>query len=119
MSIIKPNISSTQEYAASLPKVEGREVDEIMDNGAFRLSFIYADEYRKNPKNFIVCFIKFQSIKSTCAFIVHTYKRKGVFAELQENGKDFHDYAAKVQVDEKWKKVLEEILLILYSIINV
>lgn len=90
-------------------------VGEIYNNGIVNLSLMYASEYEKNPKNFIRCFLKFKGIRSVCEQIVNVYKKIGAF---DSNGKDFSEWVNKQPLEEKCKKVLTEMLLIIYSIIN-
>jgi len=80
-----------------------------------KLSFVYADEYRLRPKNFIVSFLKYGSIRSACSDIVMVYKRIGAYDECTG---DFTEWANKQNLDEKWKIVLADILKIIHSIIK-
>jgi len=94
------------------------ELSQIVDNSMIKLSLIYANQYQSNPKNFIVCFIKYQSIRTVCAWIIGTYKHQGIYNECKQSGKDFSDYANKQPIPDKFKRVLAEILLIIYSIVK-
>lgn len=93
-------------------------LSEIVDNSMIKLSMTYANQYQTNPKNFISCFLKYQSIRTVCAWIIGTYKHQGIFDECKATGKDFTEYANRQNVPDKWKRVLAEILLIIYSILN-
>lgn len=91
---------------------------EIYNKGCLELSIMYAKEYEVRPKNFLVCFLKYDSIKMACYEIVQIYKKIGAFADCEKLGKDFSEYANKQNIDEKWKRVLAELLLIIWSILN-
>lgn len=97
---------------------EAGEFNKVWNAGFIELSQLYAKEYVKNPKNFIVCFLKYKTVRSCCEAIVITYKQIGAFKECQATGKDFSDYANKLNLSDKWKRVLAEILLIIYVVIN-
>lgn len=92
------------------------ELSEVINQHMIELSVTWARQYEKNAKNFITCFLKYPSIRFCAAFIVQAYKREGAFKECQATGKDFSDYANKQNLDQKWKRVLAETLLIIYSI---
>lgn len=105
-------------YITKLANLDSKTLAEVIDDSMIKISLTYAKEYSANPKNFITCFIKFDSIKTVCAFVVQSYKHIGAFAECLTLGKDFTDYANRQMIEDKWKRVLAEILLILYSIIK-
>lgn len=96
----------------------GKNISEIINKGFIELSIKYAQTYSKNPKTFINTFISCNSIKMACAFIVKAYKQEKIFEECQKSGKNFCEYANRKPIEDKWKIVLAEILLILYSIIH-
>lgn len=96
-------------------KISVAELSAILDDAMIELSLKYAGFYQSNARNFITCFIKFASIKTACAFIVQSYKHLGVFAECVG---DFSDYANRQPIAEKWKPVLADVLLIIYSIMR-
>src|SRR5688572_30438959 len=81
----------------------------------FGFAVMYAKFYSNNPRNFINCFLKFNSVRMVCDEVVRTLKRDGTFKELKG---DFSQYANKQKIEEKWKPVLAEILLIIYSIVR-
>jgi len=80
------------------------------------LALKYAAIYKANGFNFINCFLKYKSIRSACAEIVKVMKDEGIFQEAEKTGKDFTDYSEKFNLNEKDKKTLAEILLIIYTI---
>ncbi len=82
------------------------------------LALKYAAIYKANGFNFINCFLKYKSIRSACAEIVKVMKDEGIFQEAEKTGKDFTDYSEKFNLNEKDKKTLAEILLIIYAIIT-
>ena len=61
-------------------------------------------------------FLKYKSIRSACAEIVKVMKDEGIFQEAENTGKDFTEYSEKFNLNEKDKKNLAEILLIIYAI---
>lgn len=80
------------------------------------LALKYAAVYKANGFNFINCFLKYKSIRSACAEIVKVMKDEGVYQDAEKTGKDFTDYSEKFNLNEKDKKTLAEILLIIYAI---
>jgi hypothetical protein len=100
------------------PGVLRVSISEEYDAGMLGLSLLYAKQYAKNGINFINCFLKFPSIRSACAAIVWSAKHDGSFKEAEATGKDFSNYTEKLKLDPKWKPVLADTLLILYSIIQ-
>lgn len=94
------------------------EISEVINKGFVELSLVYAAMYEKDGKNFVRCFLKYKSIRMVCEAIVTEYKKLCAFDECKKTGKDFSEYANRQMLDDKWKKVLAEILLIIYSIIN-
>lgn len=107
-----------EEYLASIPKIKAKDLTGIVDDSMVQVSMQYAKQYQDNPKGFISCFIKYPSVRTNCAFIIQAYKHNGAFKECLQTGKDFTEYANRQPVEEKWKRVLAEVLLIIYSIIN-
>lgn len=88
------------------------------DFGFFGISLIYAKTYERSPKTFLKLFIESLGVKMNCAGVVQAYKHSGAFDECKQSGKDFSDYANKQLIEDKWKRVLAEVLLVLYSIIH-
>ena len=107
-----------EDYYNTIPKVDAAELSAIIDDSMIRLSLIYTEKYQNDAKLFITCFIKFASIKTACAFIVQSYKHTGAYKDCLLSGKDFSGYANKQPIETKWKRVLAEVLLIIYSILN-
>lgn len=95
-----------------------RKISQQVDEGFIELSITYARLYQENPRVFLGCFIKYETIRQACAFIVQAFKKVGAFKECLETGKNFDDWAAKQNVPEKYKRVLSEFVLIIYSITN-
>lgn len=79
--------------------------------GFINLSFRYADQYKKNGKNFVTCFLKFGSVREACLQITRTYRKAGI--ELEG---DFSGYADKQPLPDNWRSVLNDILKIIYTI---
>jgi len=92
--------------------------NEITNNSFVELSLTYARCYEKNPKAFIGSYKRYNSIRLVCNWIVYTYKYIGAFDECKALGKDFTDWANRQDVDEKYKPLLAEFMLIIYSIIK-
>lgn len=82
------------------------------------MSFTYAKQYEKDGKLFIKSFIENPSIRTACAFIVKAYKQTGAFSECEEFAPDFTDYVSRLPIPDRWRRVLGEILQIIYSIIK-
>jgi len=95
-----------------------RKVSEQIDEGFIQLAIMYAKMYQDDPRSFVQCFIKFESIRQVCAFIVKSFKNVGAFEECLQTGKNFDEWSQKQNVPEKYKRVLSEFLLIIYSITN-
>ena len=74
----------------------------------------YSKSYQENPKAFINSFIKFDSIKMACEYVIKYARKEGVLKEL-EGQKDFTEWVNKQRIDEKWKPVLNELLLIIWG----
>ena len=94
-------------------EIKADELSEIINKGFIELSLVYARIYEKDGKHFVRCFIKYGSIRTVCEAIVNEYKKIGAFDEMEG---DFTEYANKQPVGEKWKKVLADVLLIIYSV---
>lgn len=91
-------------------------IGEIINEHMIEMSITYAKEYKRDAKNFLNTYKKFNSIRMAASSIVSAYKEKGIFKECQESGKDFMDYALKHFNDYQQAKVFAEFLLIIYSI---
>lgn len=96
-------------------EIKADELSEIINKGFIELSLVYAGIYEKDGKHFVRCFIKYGSIRTCCEAIVNEYKKIGAFDEMTG---DFTEYANKQPVGDKWKKVLADVLLIIFNIIN-
>ena len=93
--------------------ITAETISGIMEKGFTELSLEYARIYEKDGKHFVRCFIKYGSIRTCCEAIVNEYKKIGAFDEMKG---DFTEYSNKQPVGEKWKKVLADVLLIIYSV---
>lgn len=80
-------------------------------DGLIGLSIEYAKIYQKDGKNFIRCFLKYGTIREVCHQINNAYKSKGIEPEG-----DFSGYVEKLNLEEKWKGVLDQTLRIIYTI---
>lgn len=83
-------------------------MNEIIKQHFIELSFVYANEYKKSPKNFISCFKKYLSIRMSCAWIVWSYP------DVERNEK-IEEWAKKLNLG-KWERVLIKILTIIYEL---
>jgi len=99
-----------------LSKDKVKIFDEIANETFVKMSFIYANYYSATPKEFINSFKNFESIRMACAWIIDSYKRNGAFKDCLELGKDFSEWCNKQDIEEKWKRVLNEVLIIIYAI---
>lgn len=88
-----------------------------LDEDYFKFLFCYANEYKKNGKNFINCYLKFKSVRSVCEQICLTAWKVGLLYEcLQAN--DFTEWCNKLNIDDKWKEILNFTLVLINSIIK-
>lgn len=78
---------------------------------------MYVREYQERPKNFITCFLKFKSIRSVCEAIVYVTIRMGLMEEARGKA-DFSEWCGKLELGEKDKGVLNNILVLIYAIKN-
>lgn len=106
------------EIIPGIGDIEPKEISEIINHHMFALSADYSKMYKEDPKTFLTCFLKFESFRMACAFIISSFKYVGAFEECKASGKDFSEYADKQMVAAKWKRVLAEILLIIYCLLN-
>ena len=75
----------------------------------------YAKSYQENPKAWIGCFIKYDSIKMACVYAIDYSRRTGISkAEL----KDFSEWVEKQKIEDKWKPVLNKFLGVLHLILS-
>lgn len=95
-----------------------RKVNAEMDEWFVQLAIKYARMYQDDPRVFLQCFVKYESIRQAAAFVVHSFKKVGAFEECLQSGKNFEEWSQKQNVPEKYKRVLSEFLLIIYSITN-
>lgn len=95
--------------------IKTADIDGVLIDEYIGLSLKYAKIYQQTPKAFISSFSKFSSVKMCCSWIVWAYKKDGIF---QDCTGDFSEWANKQPVEEKWKRVLAEILKIIHSIVK-
>lgn len=101
-----------------IPQQTCKAISEIVHTHMVQLGVIYAEEYEKDGQALINCFIKYPSIRTASAFIVKACDRAGILKEARLSGKDFSEYVNKQPIEEKYKRVLAELLLIIYAIIK-
>lgn len=91
---------------------------DIVDKHMMNLLGSYCQLYKKNTAAFISVFKKSLSFKMSCAFIKSACDRNGALQQArEETGKDFTEWC-KRNTDERWIKVLNAILILIYSINN-
>lgn len=103
------NLSASEKYKLFM---------EITNNSFVELSLTYAKSYQENPKAFLSCYKKHKGIKAVCNWIVFTYKYIGAFEEIEAQGVDFSNWVNKQDIEEKDKKGLNQILMIIHSILK-
>jgi len=90
----------------------------ILDDGLLNLGYncliTFSKEYKENPKAFISSFIKLYSIKMACEYVIKYARKEGILKEL-EGQKDFTEWVDKQRIDQKWKPILNELLLIIWG----
>jgi hypothetical protein len=105
----------TQYYRTSFSKGANEILNKpIMDCGA-RLMFVYAEEYKRDPRSFIQSFLKYDSIKMASCLVIFNARKQGL---LNEVDKDFSDWVNKRDLPERWKPVLSNLLLIIWAVNN-
>jgi len=88
-------------------------LDDALLNFGGRCLVSYCDAYKEDPKAFISSFLKFDSIKMGCQFAVKYGKEH---LKEFEGKKDFSGWVEKQNLSEKWKPVLEKILLLIWGL---
>ena len=96
--------------------VSPTQISEIVGSNMIDLGVTWAKLYKLNGKTFINTLVKFQSMRTVAAWVVWAYKYYGIFEDCKLTGKDFTAYCNKLDIDEKFKRVVSELLLIMYFI---
>lgn len=96
--------------------VSATDVSEIVSSHMLDLGVLWAKLYKQDGKTFINTLVKFQSMRTAAAWVVWAYKYYGIFEDCRSTGKDFTGYCNKLDIEEKFKRVLSELLLVLYFI---
>ena len=96
--------------------VSATDVSEIVSSHMLDIGVLWAKLYKKDGKVFINTLVKFQSMWTVAAWVVWAYKYYGIFEDCKLTGKDFTAYCNKLDIDEKFKRVVSELLLIMYFI---
>lgn len=89
------------------------EINEMIFPCSEKLLLMWVDQYKKDPKVVINCFLKYESVRTSVTLITFWGRKKGVLKELE--GKDFTEYVNKQPLEEKWKPVLNKFLIILWG----
>lgn len=90
-------------------------LDESLLNLGERCLVSYARGYQENPKAILNCFMKYDSFKMSCEHLIKYARKSGILKEL-EGKKDFSEWVNKQKIDDKWKPVLNNFLIILWGI---
>ena len=93
--------------------ITAQTISETINKSLIELSLKYAEMYEVNPKNFVVCFMKFKSIRMVCESIVSSYVQVGAMKDCKG---DFLEWVNKQPIEERWKPVLNDTLKIIYSL---
>lgn len=96
--------------------VSPTQISEIVGSNMIDLGVTWAKLYKQDGKTFINTLVKFQSMRTAAAWVVWSYKYYGIFEDCKSTGKDFTGYCNKLDIEEKFKMVLAELLLVLYFI---
>ena len=90
----------------------------MLDDGLLNLGqnclITLSKEYKENPKAFINSFIKYDSIKMVCNYVVKYARRSGILEELKGK-KDFTEWVNKQPINEKWKPLFSDLLLVIWG----
>jgi hypothetical protein len=90
---------------------KSKDVSLIIKENMIQLSFTYADLYKKDGKNFIQCFKKYQSIKEACVWICWSYPK------IENRNEKIDEFVKKLNLG-KWERVLSDVLQIIYFLLN-
>lgn len=88
----------------------------ILSTGG-KLMFDYAESYKRNPGAFISTFLKFNSFRMACCLVTFSARKNGLLDELKGK-KDFSQWVEKQDLEDRWKPVLSNVLLIIWGVIN-
>lgn len=99
-------------------KIKMSQFTDIVDKHMMNLLGSYCQLYKKNPAAFISVFKKSTAVKMACEFIRSTCEHNGALQQArEETGKDFTEWCQR-NTSERWVKVLNAILILIYSINN-
>ena len=115
---MKEAILSKWIHAKNEAGVSDGQFLKILDDALFNLGknclITYSKSYQENPRSFINSFIKYDSIKMACQYVIKYARVSGILEEL-EGKNDFSEWAFKQRINEKWKPVLSDLLLIIWG----
>lgn len=89
-------------------------VNKVILTETEKLLIFYANEYKERPRVLLNSFIKFKSIKNGAVLIIFMCRKNGMLAELKGQ-KDFKEWVNKQPLEEKWKSVFNNFLIILWG----
>lgn len=96
---------------------EGRitkEVNEIIVSNTEPILIIYANWYKRDPKGLLREFLNNEGVRMIACLIIFTCRKNGLLGELKGK-KDFKEWVNKQNLEERWKPVMENFLLILWG----
>ena len=90
-------------------------LNEVIISNSEKLLVDWVKSYQENPKVFLDCFLKFNSQRMAACLIIFACRKNGILKEL-EGKKDFSEWVEKQPLEERWKPVLKNLLLIIWGI---
>lgn len=95
----------------------GEILNQIILTTGGNLMFAYAEAYKRDPEAFISTFLKFNSLRMACCLVTYTARKYGFLDELKGK-QDFSQWANKQDVEERWKPLLANLMLIIWGVLN-
>ena len=90
-------------------------LNEVIIRNSEKMLVDWANSYKENPKSFLNTFLKFNSQRMAACLIIFACRKNGILKELKGK-KDFSEWVGKQRIEERWKPVLENLLLIIWGI---
>lgn len=92
-----------------------KEINEIIVRRTEPIIVLYANWYKRDPKGLIKSFLNKSSVKMIACLIIFACKKNGLLKEL-EGKKDFSEWVNKQNLEERWKGVMANFLLIIWGV---
>lgn len=89
-------------------------INEAVFKAGEGLLAFYHKEYKERPKELLRCFMNNNSMRMAVCLILFTCRKLGVLKEWKGK-KDFSEWVNKQPLEERWKPVLCDFLLILWA----